>query len=191
MTSFRDRFHVSFINYSESPGVGANGVEYKILMSLQDHSTRFTYLRPLRNGKEGEVVEELSHIFGFIGYPVVCNIAGGKTDKILKEIQKRNPDCWTVASSRQGEKLPTTAKDLLNRMVHEYKEKFPQSEMTWLQLIGLCMAYLNSCKSHGRNNISPYELLFENEYHFPTSVGTEELQLANNPAQLCLVLKNE
>jgi hypothetical protein len=71
-TSFRDRFELELIDFTNDPGVSANGTTFPWLMSLKDIDTGKIYLRPLQSNLEEEKNEEVSHILGYLGITVPC-----------------------------------------------------------------------------------------------------------------------
>ena len=195
---FRDRFQVDLIDFQNNVGIGASGVRYKWCMALKDHFTRLLYLRALRTKSCEETSEELSHIFGLLGYPLVFHTDNGlefTADMVLKAVKEFHPDCWTVQGQprnprEQGsiERSHVPTKTILLNMVEHYKRIRPTSKFTWVQFLGVCMGCSNSSKSHGRGQTAPYSHVFVQKFRFPTSVSTSRLRTATTPQQLSNVL---
>ena len=195
---FRDRFQADLIDFSNNVGIGANGVEYRWCLSLKDHFTRLVYVRPLRTKSAEETSEELSHIFGLLGYPLVFQTDNGSelvADIVVQAIRELHPDCFTVSGQprnprEQGsiERSHQPVKSVLLYMVKEYKQRNPKSSYTWVQFIGPAMGCINSSRSYGRNSTAPYTHVFVQDFRFPTSVATNKLRSASNPEQLSRVM---
>ena len=63
---FRDRFQIDLMDFSRDPKV-INGVEYKYVLGIKDHFTKFSYFRALRNKEAETVMPEVKHYCALMG----------------------------------------------------------------------------------------------------------------------------
>ena len=128
-----NRFELEVIDFTEDPGTGANGTQFRWLMSLKQINTGNVYLRPLQSNLEEETNEEISHILGFLGVTA---------PSILRAT--RDTDLGSV--SRPVEQT----KEILYRITNANSKKSTDTSQTstdttrtWVQWLGACMHHIN------------------------------------------------
>ena len=101
--SFRNRFQFDLVDYRQRPSKifpnDDDAEEYRWLLVMKDHFTRFTHGKPLRRKSAQEVARAIYEICSMFGYPVIAHMDNGKelkNDDVLKMLLRMNLSCSTV-----------------------------------------------------------------------------------------------
>lgn len=91
--SFNNRGQVDLIDLQSTPDR-----EYKWILHYQDHTTKFSFLRPLTSKRAAEVALELLKFFLDIGCPEILQSDNGRefTASIIKELVEMWPNCKII-----------------------------------------------------------------------------------------------
>ena len=183
---FRDRFQCDLVDFSEKPAIDGHGVECKFLMVLKDHFARFVCMRAIPSKHAQHVAYELSNLFGMIGYPVTYHSDNGgevHSKEVLKIVRELHPHCTTV-TGRPREPRDQGSVERANQVIKKIFSNFEEEERlagrvpNWTFLVGRVMAAINSSASKGRDNQSPYSIVFGMDFYAPCPISTDVLRTA-------------
>ena len=189
---FRDRYQCDLIDKRADPKVDGHGVECKWLMVLKDHFSRLVYLRPIPTKSPEHVAYELSIVFGLLGYPVVYHSDRGNEvhgNPVLSIVRSMHPDCRTVAG-RSRTPRDQGSVERANQMIKKVLEDLEEEERmagripNWTMLIGRVLSIVNAALCPGRDNESPYKVVFGMDFHEPAPVSMEVLREAETVEDL-------
>ena len=172
---FRSRFQVDLIDFRSDPRVDHNGVEMKWLMVVKDHSTKYTWLRPLKAKKGDHVKHELRQLYAEVGWPMIHqNDNGGEfMNKTMIALLEENKFVCTVNGqpykpTDQGsvERQNREVKKLIKILTLEAKQS-GEDDPSWLDMIHKLTSAMNKTYGYGMDGMSPYESVYTMDYDCP------------------------
>jgi transposase InsO family protein len=128
-SGFLHRIQIDLISYTHAP----DG-EYRYVLHMRDHFTRFSWTRPLFTKRAAEVATALFDIFCMFGPPCILQSDNGKefTASLVKEVINLWPDI-TIINGRprhpQSQGLVERGNQILENRISKWMEDNQSS--TW------------------------------------------------------------
>ena len=155
---FRDQYTTTIIDQSRDPVTDFNGVTMRYLLVLQDNTTKFTVLRPIRRVDPCVLKCELKFIFGMIGYPRKTfksdeDYVELQSGLIRKLIHQRNSECAYELGA--VEELKSTVNQVIEqlevqiRLGDQAEDDDERNNSNWVTHIPMAMEILNG-KSYAK-----------------------------------------
>jgi hypothetical protein len=179
--SFRDRYQMDLIDYNQQAVFDyPDEIEcrrlFKYVLVLRDHFTRLVVLRPLQ-GKSAKIIAwELAAICNLIGFPLILQTDNGSeftAEDVITELNIISPYAHAIhgrprTPRDQGsvERANRMIKDQLTKAVAAMKTHGVK-EANWVTALPKVMAGCNSGRMKGKNELSPYKVVFGMDYDNP------------------------
>ena len=192
-SSFRDRFQVDLIDKRSNAMPDWNGSEMKWIMVVKDHFIKLVYLRALMRKEAALVAQELSHIMGLLGYPLVFhtdNIGDEFGMLVLDMVRRWNPTCKTVRGRPRTPKRANQSVKACLRSLEQQERYNGNDAPNWTYLLGQTMAAVNGTTGYGRGNQAPYVKVFGLPFDTPLLGSLEQLRSATNVPELDNILQS-
>jgi hypothetical protein len=178
---FRDRFHISLIDFRNKAMKDVYGRTMRWLTVTMDQCTRLVYIRCIPRRRPKYVAFELNQVFGLIGCPRILHIhtENGKefTAQVILDMKAMNSSIITVAAGGPGH-VETRVTKLVKRVTANLEDTERQNGRTpnWTMLQGNVMSVVNKQSGKGKNSLSAYEKVYGMRHDplIPCSLETKE-----------------
>jgi hypothetical protein len=150
-----ERFSLDLIDFNRYP----DG-EYCYIMQVGDHSSKFRWVRPLKNKEAASVAYELEVIFSTVGGPQILQSDNGGEFKgeVTQLCERYNvQQKFSRPYHPQTNGLIERGQQTLKMMIRKYQEA--NHTERWVGCLGRAMLMINTTYSR-TINMSPYELMF-------------------------------
>ena len=179
--SYRDRFQVDLIDFSQQacydlPNDFDLRKQYKYIMVVRDHFTRFIILRPLQGKFARLVAMELAHVFSIIGFPLIIQTDNGGefvAEEVIRELNLITPYAHAVkgrSRTPRDQGSVEVANKMIKRIITKTVPVMQQMGITdanWVMALPRVMTAVNSGRNKGADEMAPYDAVFGMSYDHP------------------------
>ncbi|CAF4424932.1 unnamed protein product, partial [Didymodactylos carnosus] len=136
--------------------------EYKFLMNYQDHFSKFTVLRPLKNKTAVEVGRELVNIFSLFGALTILQSDNGR--EFVNHIIDSLAELWPGLKVVHGKPRHQQSQGSVEKCNHDIETKLTvwmqeHRRAKWTEGVPIAM-YQKNASFHSRLKMTPYEAFF-------------------------------
>ncbi len=154
---FMDRWQIDLIDFRTLPDNG-----YNWICNIQDHFSKFCWLRPLKDKTASEVSKVLNEIISIFGAPIILQSDNGREfkNKLISDLIKSWPDLKIIHGrprhpQTQGsiERANGDVQNILGSWMRTRQSTKWSQALEYVQLI-------KNSKEHSRLKCSPYKVVF-------------------------------
>ncbi|CAF1169735.1 unnamed protein product [Didymodactylos carnosus] len=136
--------------------------EYKFLMNYQDHFSKFTVFRPLKNKTAVKVERELVNIFSLFGAPTILQSDNGR--EFVNHITDSLAELWPGLKIVHGKPRHPQSQGSVEKCNHDIETKLTMCmqehrSAKWTEGVPIAM-YQKNTLFHSRLKMTSYEAFF-------------------------------
>jgi hypothetical protein len=179
--SYRDRFQMDLIDFLKPACYDfeddlENRRLYKYVLVIRDHFSRLVIIRPLQSKSAKAVAFELSWTCNLVGFPLILQTDNGgevKGEDVLLELINISPYSHAIQGrvrTPRDQGLVERANRMIKGMIIKAVAVMKENGVTnanWVSAIPRVMAGCNSGHNKGKNELSPYRVVFGMNYDHP------------------------